>query len=136
MAMTVTLEDLRNNAGAIIQQVQLTKDPIYVTLDGWAPVMIVNADDYLNQQQAYRDMERIFVSMVPGVPLPSTSREPQSTAAIDNHTVNLEETGHNPLYPTTTEARKNSYYYENLADNGDPIEPATERLQDDENPLL
>ena len=131
MAMTVTLEDLQKNAGAIVQQVQHTKDPVYISLDGWAPVMLVNADDYLNQQQAYREMERIFVAGIPGVPLPETARQPQSTAAIDNHALNASEPDRHPLYPTTTEAQKNSLYYNNLADNGDPIEPQTELLKDE-----
>ena len=136
MARTCTLEELREHAGDIINEVQNTKSPVYVSLDGWAPVMIVDADQYLNQQQAYRELERIMVAMVPGVPLPQVDREPQSTAKVDNHTVNLHEKDTNPLYPTTTEARRDSVFYENLADNGDPIEPATERLEDQENPLL
>ena len=136
MAKTCTLEDLRDHAGDIINEVQHTKDPVYVSLDGWSPVMIVDADEYLNQRQAYLEMERIFVETIKGVPLPQVSREAQSTAAIDHNAVNINQPYDEPLIPTTTEATKDDLYYGNLADNGNPIEAETEILTNTENPLM
>ena len=136
MAKTCTLEDLQLHAGDLINEVQHTKQPIYVSLDGWAPVMIVDADQYLNEHQAYLEMRRIFVETIPGVPLPEVSRQAQSTAAIDHNAVNLNEPYDEPLFPTTTESRQNSIFYTNLADNGNPIEEETEILEDTENPVM
>ncbi|MCD8317138.1 MAG: type II toxin-antitoxin system Phd/YefM family antitoxin [Eggerthellaceae bacterium] len=127
-----TIEQLRENLGNIVTQVQMTRDPVFITQDGWAPVIMMDADEYFTMEQAYMELKRIFVDSIPGVALPEVSREGQSTAAIDNTTVNIESPLNHFLYPTTSEAVRNGTYYENIGDNENPLEAQNEIRNDNE----
>lgn len=71
MAQTCTVEDLKKNPGAIINQVKASKEPVYIDQNGSASVMLVEADAYLTDMQALGEFRRIYSGDVEGKPLDS-----------------------------------------------------------------
>lgn len=55
-----SVSDLETRATAIISQARTTKEPIYVSQNGHAAVVLVDAESYLNDRAALREFERIF----------------------------------------------------------------------------
>lgn len=55
-----SIDDLQTNPGSVINQVKRTKDPVFVDQNGKSEVVIVDADTYLTQFQAFEELKRIF----------------------------------------------------------------------------
>ena len=71
MASTCTIDDLKKNPSAIINQVKASKEPVYIDQSGQALALLVDADTYLTDMQALHEFKRIYNSDIKGKPLDS-----------------------------------------------------------------
>ena len=63
MARSYTVAELKGKANGIIEEVQITQEPAFITVNGHAMTVLVDADTYLTQMQALGEFERIFRDM-------------------------------------------------------------------------
>ncbi len=68
MAQTCTLADLRRSPEEVLTRAHELHEPVFVDVDGHAPAVVVDADMYLEAQQALGQFKRIFMSGVRGKP--------------------------------------------------------------------
>jgi 3-methyladenine DNA glycosylase Tag len=68
MAQTCTLGDLRSDPVDVLARAHDLHEPVFVDVEGRCPAVIVDADMYLEAQQALGEFKRIFMSDVHGKP--------------------------------------------------------------------
>lgn len=60
MANQYSVSDLGTRAPAIVAEARTSKEPVFVSQNGHAAVVVVDADTYINEMQALKEFERIF----------------------------------------------------------------------------
>ena len=80
MTIQYSVSDLETRAMAIISEARITKEPVCISQNGHAAVLLVDADTYLTQMQALREFERIFrdESSI----RPASAQQPQSPEPV------------------------------------------------------
>ncbi len=68
MAQICTLEDLKNDPMTAIKLAKTTGEPVYVNVNGNAPAVLLDADLFLEKEQALNEFKRIFIGGVQGKP--------------------------------------------------------------------
>lgn len=77
MASICTIDDLKKNPSAIINQVKASKEPVYINQSGQSSVLLIDADTYLTDMQALNEFKRIYNSDIKGKPLDSVAAAAQ-----------------------------------------------------------
>ena len=63
MARQYSIAELKKQANEILDDIQITGEPAFITSNGRVMTVLVDADEYLTQLQALREFERIFRDM-------------------------------------------------------------------------